>query len=69
MNKQNLYDWVFHYNHFTDLWGAARRDDKDLLFSSIKSDKILRSKNIQTLIELICITNGDKQKINNLCKK
>lgn len=66
MNKQYLGDWVFHYNVFDDTWGAAKRENQQALFNDRNSDKVLKSKDIKVLIELIGKTNGDRQKINKL---
>ena len=70
MRNENLYGWVLAFNPYTELWNAARREDYTLLYTatSKKSDKILRSKDVQTLIELIIKTNGESVKINKLVK-
>lgn len=68
MNKRYLHNWVFHYNHYTDLWNAVRREDYTLLFSNLKSDKVLKSKHIETLVELICLTDGKESKLNKILK-
>ncbi len=51
MNK--LYDWVFHYNHFTELWNAIPRDKYNNYWDNDDLDDVLKSKNINTLIEII----------------
>lgn len=66
MNKRYLHNWVFHYNQYTDLWNAARREDYNLLFSNLKSDRVLKSRRVETLTELIAKTNGEKIKIDKL---
>lgn len=65
MRNENLYGWVFVYNPYTELWNAARREDYTLLYTatSKKSPKVLRSKDVNTLIELIIKTNGEPQKV------
>jgi hypothetical protein len=68
MNKEVLYDWLFMYNPFIDKWCAARREDHNLLYSNIKSEKVLRSSRVSVLEELIIKTNGDPKKINKLVK-
>jgi len=70
MKNENLYGWVFVYNPYTELWNAARREDYSLLFSAIskKSDKVLRSREVNTLIELINKTEGKATKIASLLK-
>lgn len=66
MDKSNLYGWIFHYNHFTAAWSAARREDYNDLFSNRKSTNVLSSSKIETLVEIICRTNGDASKISKL---
>lgn len=66
MNK-NLHDWLFHYNIYTNKWEAVKRDNYSELFSGDKGN-VLKSSRIETLIELISKTNGDKAKLNNLVK-
>lgn len=66
-SKQNLHDWVFHFNIYTDKWGAATRDNYQSLFSDRKHG-VLESSNINTLVELIERTNGDTLKIEKLVK-
>jgi hypothetical protein len=63
----NLHDWIFHYNVYTSKWEAAKRDNYTDLFSSRK-ENILRSSRIETLVEIIRKTNGEKKKINQLVK-
>ena len=66
MNKKILYDWLFHYNPFTKLWCATTRSNKDLLFNNEKSPNVIKSSNINTLIEIIVMGKGDINTINNL---
>jgi len=58
MTLSNLHDWVFNYNAYTGLWNAVKREDYTLLFSSGDKSKVLRSKDINALIELITKSNG-----------
>jgi len=64
MNR--LEGWVFVYNTHTSKWMASRRDNYYDLFSNISSDKVLKSSNINTLIEIISKTQGEKTKIKKL---
>ena len=68
MNNGELYDWVFHYNHYTQKWNAVRRDYFNDLFSNRNSKKILSSSSIDTLISLITKTAGKASAINKLLK-
>lgn len=54
---ENLYNYVLHYNHFTKLWNAIPRDKYTEYWSDRKTEGILSSKKLETLIELI--TRGE----------
>jgi hypothetical protein len=62
MTLSNLHDWVFNYNTYTGLWNAAKREDYHLLFSSGSKHKVLRSKEIETLITLISRSEDNTKK-------
>ena len=51
MNK--LYDWVFHYNHFTELWNAIPRDMYNKYWDNDEIEYVLKSKDFNTLVEII----------------
>lgn len=51
MNR--LYDYVFHYNHFTELWSAIPRELYNRYWDNDDIKGTLKSKNINTLIEII----------------
>lgn len=60
--NQNLYDWVFHYNHYTKLWAAYHRDDHKAYFNAEESlHPILRHSNIKVLMRHIADSNGDPE--------
>lgn len=63
---KKLEGWVFVYNTYTNKWMASKRDNYYDLFSNISSDKVLKSNNINTLIEIIIKTQGEKTKIKKL---
>lgn len=63
---KKLEGWVFVYNTYTNKWMASKRDNYYDLFSNISSDKVLKSSNINTLIEIIIKTQGEKTKIKKL---
>jgi hypothetical protein len=65
---KNLTGWVFVYNEYTEYWQAARREDYNLLWNVISSDKVLKSKKIETLIEIIIKTEGNFSKIKRILK-
>lgn len=66
MDKKQLYDWVFHYNHYTGLWNAAKRGNQEALFSNNSDERVLRSSDINTLVEIICKTKGTNKQLKQL---
>lgn len=60
--------WMFMYNEFTGNWQAAKREDSSLLYNDIKSSKVLKSKNLDTLIDIIRRTGGNSKEIKSLLK-
>ncbi len=63
--KENLQQWVFVYNPYQEEWQAAMRKDMNELWNNSQSKKVLRSKKIQTLENLI-IKYGDIDTIISL---
>jgi predicted component of type VI protein secretion system len=63
--KENLQQWVFVYNPYQEQWQAAMRKDMNELWNNSQSKKVLRSKKIQTLENLI-IKYGDIDTIISL---
>ena len=49
----NLYDYVFHYNHYTELWNAIPRSVYERYWNNDDVAGVLKSKNVSTLIEMI----------------
>jgi hypothetical protein len=58
---ENLYQWLFHYNHYTKKWNAFKREDYLDVFNGKKSP--ISSSSINTLIEIIEKTKGDISKL------
>ncbi len=53
--KENLYDYVFWYNHYDSLWYAISRDTLIDFFGGNKDkSRFLKSKQHSTLVEIIC---------------
>lgn len=63
-----LYNWVFRYNPYKELWYAVKREHYNDLFSDLDSEDVLKSKEISTLVYLIKKTNGNQHKIKTLLK-
>ena len=56
--KEALQQWVFVYNPYQEEWQAAMRKDINELWNNSQSKKVLRSKKIKVLENLI-IKYGD----------
>lgn len=48
-----LYDYVFHFNSYTQLWSAIPRDSLTNYWNGKVDERILSSKDIQTLFDLL----------------
>jgi hypothetical protein len=56
---KNVMGWVFTYNDYTKTWMAATRENAPLMFNDFNSDKVIKSKSIDTLIEILRKTKGN----------
>lgn len=67
-NNDSLYEWVFHYNHYNELWSAFQRKDYVQYFNDPSDPNlvVVKSKEIATLIGVIRKINGDPDKIADL---
>ena len=65
INKDNLYDWVFHYNHISKTWAAIKRDEIADYFNG-KAKDVLTSKKHSTLVDVISKTSGNSDKLRKL---
>ena len=61
-----LEDWVFHYNSITNNWAAIPRECYSEYWNNYKHPDILRSKHLNTLLDLLHKTKGDKNTIEDL---
>jgi hypothetical protein len=73
MNQNNelksleyLNDWVFHFNSFTEHWAAIPRETYSEYWNDYKNASVLRSKNINTLLELLYKAKGDANIIEHI---
>lgn len=64
-NMEELHNWLFHYNPYTKLWGAFRREEASDYFNG-KLQNCLVSKKHSTLVDIVTKTGGDVKKINKL---
>lgn len=60
-----LQQWVFHFNPYSQKWLATTREHFPELFSGNKGN-VLSSSNIDTLVDLIERTGGNKELIEKL---
>lgn len=51
---EQLYDYYFHYNHFTGYWNAVKRDkSNEYLNGTLKEDEVIKHKNISDLVRFL----------------
>ncbi len=55
---ENLYSYVFHYNPYMKLWVAIPTNRYTDYFSGQVVEEVLVSREIETLIDLVC--KGDE---------
>ena len=53
MKNEELYEYVFHFNPYNELWSAIPRDVYQEYFNNNDVDGVLKSKEYTTLIALI----------------
>lgn len=63
---KHVHEWIFNYNEYIQQWQATRRENYKELFNDYINDCVLRSKDINTLIDIIERTGGSKELINKL---
>jgi hypothetical protein len=63
-----LYDWVFHYNNYTNQWAAVPRSLYNEYWDKYDLPGIIRSSKIETLLELLHKTKGDVDLLNEIVK-
>lgn len=68
INSEALYEWVFHYNNYTELWNAFQRKDYTQYFNDPNDPAmtVIRSREIKTLVDILLRINGDETKIADL---
>lgn len=64
-----LYDWVLHFNPYTNLWAAVPRDVYREYWDKHDHPNVLKSSNLQTLLELLHKSKGDVEVLNNIITK
>jgi hypothetical protein len=66
MDQSYLNDWVFHFNSFTEQWAAIPRDSYDEYWNDYKNASVLRSKSLNTLLELLHKAKGSTGVIEHI---
>lgn len=51
--NEQLLNWIFNYNPYTQEWRGCKREDYLALFSQEDNENLLKSRDIKTLIEFI----------------
>jgi hypothetical protein len=67
-NKESLYHWMFHYNHYTELWSAFQRKDCTQYFDNPTDPDliVIKSKDVNTVVNILYKIGGDESKIMDL---
>lgn len=65
---QSLFNWIFHFNPWTELWNAFPREKYLDYFNDLEDPKmvVIRSKDFKTLAEIIRKIEGDPERIDEL---
>lgn len=52
---EELFDYIFHFNHYRNCWNCFRREDSvDYFNGNLEgTDKLMRSEDINTIIKYI----------------
>lgn len=61
-----LVNWVFHFNPYSNTWVAIPRDKYNEYWDNYNHPDILRSSSINTLLELLHRSKGDRSLIEKL---
>lgn len=61
-------DWLFHFNPYTQLWNAIPRNVYNQYWDNSQHHLVLRSKHLNTLLDMLHRTKGDVEMINDLTK-
>jgi len=54
LKMEAIYDWLFHYNPYTEVWAAFKKNDKDRYMNGqLSKDDMYQSKKITVLLEFM----------------
>jgi hypothetical protein len=68
MGMQDVYNWLFHFNVYNNTWAAIPRDLVGKYLNDPKTQGVLFSRELDTLVDLILRTGGDEESIDELLK-
>lgn len=63
-----LEDWVFHFNSFRNEWNAIPRETYSDYWNDYKNAGVLRSKHLNTLLDLLHKSKGNKGIIEDIIR-
>jgi hypothetical protein len=63
-----LEDWVFHFNSLSGHWAAIPRETYNDYWNDYKNAGVLRSKHLNTLLDLLHKSKGDIGIIEDLTR-
>lgn len=66
MEQSYLNDWVFHFSTFTEQWAAIPRDAYNEYWNDYKNAGVLRSKSINTLLDLLHKAKGSSDVVEQI---
>lgn len=61
-----LNDWVFHFNPYTSQWAAVPRETYNEYWNDYKNNRVLRSKDINTLLGILHKAKGNTNVIEHI---
>jgi len=67
-DREYLNNWVFHFNGFTNNWYAIPREHYLEYFQNSKSKNVLKSSDINTLLEILHKVKGDASLVKSVLK-
>jgi hypothetical protein len=66
MEQSYLNDWVFNFNSYTEQWAAIPRETYTEYWNDYTTAGVLRSKNLNTLLELLHKAKGNSDKLEHI---
>lgn len=67
-DREYLHDWMFHFNPYRKTWYAIPRDSYLDYWDDTNNANVIKSSNINTLLDILHKVKGDITKIKGLLK-